>query len=72
MDLTEKLVIAGKEQLSVSILFMLAQNPGVSEIHPRLQELSWSSLVKLSEKKQDPREEHKTSSSATDFENFIP
>jgi hypothetical protein len=51
MDLTEKLISSGKENLSVSILFMLAQNPGVSDIHPKLQELAWSSLVSLSEKK---------------------
>jgi hypothetical protein len=36
MELTEKLISAGKEHLSVSILFMLASNPGVSDIHPRL------------------------------------
>ena len=36
MELTEKLVLAGKNSLSVNILFMLASNSGVAEIHPKL------------------------------------
>jgi hypothetical protein len=69
MDLTEKLIQSGKHNLSISILFMLAQNPGVSEIHPKLQELAWISLVDLSEQKIDGNSSNKAIS---DFENFIP
>ena len=36
MELTEKLVLAGKNSLSINILFMLASNQGVAEIHPKL------------------------------------
>ena len=63
--MTVKLIQTAQNQLSVNVLYKLANSEEVADFHPELQHTAWTSLVALSDKHDDNRKD-------LEFENLIP